>query len=368
MNVVKNKSNQNTTHVKHVMTLMPESCHGRKALITGITGQDGYYLSEFLIKKGYEVHGMIRRHSKKIEHIYSHNKLKLHFGDLSDTSSLTSIIFDVKPDEIYNLGAVSSVHMSYDMPEYTANINGMGILRILDAIRSVGLSNVTKVYQASSSELFGNTNEIPQKETTPFYPRSPYAVSKLFAFWTIVNYREAYGMHLTNGILFNHESPRRSPAFVSRKITRAVARISKGLQDKVILGNLDSRRDWGDARDYVRGIWMMMQLDHGDDFILATGETHTVREFVEAAFAYVSITIIWENNGINEKGRNSENNNIVIEVSEQFFRPIEAETIVGDSSKAKMYFGWEPTVRFNELVSDMMAADIAKLEAGHLID
>uniref|UniRef100_A0A6V2ZLW4 GDP-mannose 4,6-dehydratase n=1 Tax=Heterosigma akashiwo TaxID=2829 RepID=A0A6V2ZLW4_HETAK len=348
--------------------VMPDSCHGRVALITGITGQDGYYLAELLLEKGYEVHGMIRRPSNKIEHIYSNTRLRLHFGNLSDASSLTSLIFLIKPDEIYNLGAVSSVHISFQMPEYTADVDGMGTLRLLDAVRAVGRAEHTKIYQASSSELFGNSTITPQTETTPFHPRSPYGVAKLFAYWIVVNYREAYGMHLTNGILFNHESPRRNPSFVSRKITRGVARISKGLQEKLVLGNLDSRRDWGHARDYVRGMWMMMQIEHGDDFILATGDTHTVREFVEAAFAHVSVSLVWEGDGVNEKGLVRESRKVVVQVSEEFFRPTEVDVAVGDASKARRYFNWEPTIGFDELVADMMDADLARLESGNLID
>jgi len=258
--------------------------------------------------------------------------------------------------------------VSFEMPEYAAEVDGVGTLRLLDAVRSVGRADCTKVYQASTSELYGKVREIPQTETTPFYPRSPYAVAKQFAFWILVNYREAYGMHLTNGILFNHEGPRRGPTFVTRKITRAVARISKGLQEKLVLGNIDSKRDWGHARDYVRGMWMMMQLDHGDDFVLATNETHTVREFVEKAFAHVGISLAWEGEGVNEKGKDASTGKVLVEISERYFRPTEVDLLIGDPSKAKKHFGWEPEIKFEGLVTDMMEADLAKVEAGDLVN
>mmetsp|Transcript_30303 Transcript_30303/g.39963 ORF Transcript_30303/g.39963 Transcript_30303/m.39963 type:complete len:375 (-) Transcript_30303:278-1402(-) len=349
----------------------PDRCDGRVALVTGITGQDGSYLAEFLLDKGYEVHGIIRRSSSfntnRIEHLYSNNKLKLHYGDLSDASNLTSIITGCNPDEIYNLGAMSHVKVSFEMPEYAAEVDGVGTLRLLDAVRAVGRAHCTKIYQASTSELYGKVREIPQTEKTPFYPRSPYAVAKQFAFWIMVNYREAYGMHLTNGILFNHEGPRRGPTFVTRKITRAVARISKGLQDKLVLGNIDSKRDWGHARDYVRGMWMMMQMDHGDDFVLATNETHSVREFVEEAFKYVNIDITWEGEGVNEKGLDKDGK-VLVEINPKYFRPTEVDLLIGDPSKAKKHFGWEPEIKFEDLVIDMMKADLEKVEAGDLIN
>mmetsp|Transcript_15324 Transcript_15324/g.20216 ORF Transcript_15324/g.20216 Transcript_15324/m.20216 type:complete len:376 (-) Transcript_15324:487-1614(-) len=349
----------------------PERCDGRVALVTGITGQDGSYLAEFLLEKGYEVHGIIRRSSSfntnRIEHLYSNDKLKLHYGDLSDASNLTSIITGCKPDEIYNLGAMSHVKVSFEMPEYAAEVDGVGTLRLLDAVRSVGRAHLTKVYQASTSELYGKVQEIPQTEKTPFYPRSPYAVAKQFAFWIMVNYREAYNMHLTNGILFNHEGPRRGPTFVTRKITRAVARISKGLQDKLVLGNIDSKRDWGHAKDYVRGMWMMMQMDHGDDFVLATNETHSVREFVEKAFEYVNINITWQGEGVEEKGIDKDGK-VLVEIDEKYFRPTEVDLLIGDPSKAKKHFGWEPEIKFEDLVKDMMQADLEKVDAGDLVN
>jgi len=353
------------------LPVYPDRCDGRVALITGITGQDGSYLAEFLLEKGYAVHGIIRRSSSfntnRIEHLYSNKALTLHYGDLGDASNLTSIISNCKPDEIYNLGAMSHVKVSFEMPEYTAEVDGVGTLRLLDAVRSVGRAHCTKVYQASTSELYGKVREVPQTETTPFYPRSPYAVAKQFSFWIMVNYREAYGMFLTNGILFNHEGPRRGPTFVTRKITRAVARISKGLQEKVVLGNIDSKRDWGHAKDYVRGMWMMMQADVGDDFVLATNETHSVREFIEKAFEFVGIPITWQGEGVNEKGLGPAGQ-VLVEIAEKYFRPTEVDLLIGDPSKAKRVLGWEPAIKFEELVKEMMEADLQKVEAGDLIN
>merc|ERR1712183_930175 len=340
------------------------------ALITGITGQDGSYLTEFLLEKGYEVHGIVRRSSSfntgRIDHIYKDRhdtgvKLFLHYGDLCDATNLITIIAKVKPTEIYNLGAMSHVKVSFDMPEYTADCDGVGVLRMLDAIRSAGLTNEVKFYQASTSELYGKVQEVPQSETTPFYPRSPYAVAKQYAFWILVNYREAYGMHLTNGILFNHESPRRGKTFVTRKITTAVARIHLDLDKCLYLGNIDAKRDWGHARDYVEGMWMMMQQDTADDYVLATGETHTVREFVEKASAVVGTTIEWQGptGTVDEIG--------VDKIDPRFFRPTEVELLLGDPTKAKKHFGWVAKTSFSDLVKEMVEEDV-KMTKGTIPD
>ncbi len=338
----------------------------KKALITGITGQDGSYLAEFLLEKGYEVHGIIRRSSSfntgRIDHILkdSHEKdvkLFLHFGDLSDGSNIAQLLSKIKPDEVYNLGAQSHVRVSFDIPEYTADVDGIGTLRILDAIRDSGIK--TKFYQASSSELYGKVQETPQKETTPFYPRSPYGCAKLYAFWIAKNYRESYGIFACNGILFNHESPRRGETFVTRKITRGLVRIKKGLEEKLYLGNLDAKRDWGYAKDYVEGMWMMLQQDEPDDYILATGETHTVREFLEKAAKLLDFDIIWEGKGINEKGIDKKTGKTIIEIDEKYFRPAEVELLIGDATKAKEKLGWEPKVKFDELVKIMVKEDLA---------
>jgi GDPmannose 4,6-dehydratase len=342
------------------------------ALITGITGQDGSYLAEFLIDKGYIVHGVIRRSSSfntsRIDHIYrerpdTEGKLFLHYGDLSDSTNLMHIISKIKPNEVYNLGAMSHVAVSFEMSEYTAEVDGIGTLRLLNAIRSCGLTNYTKFYQASTSELFGKVQEIPQNENTPFYPRSPYGVAKQYAYWMCVNYREAYGMFAVNGILFNHESPRRGPTFVTRKITRAVAKIHRGLQQTLYLGNLHSKRDWGHARDYVEGMWQMLQVDTPEDFVLATNETHTVREFVEKAFAHIGITIKW----LGEPGTleeiavdDNDHSRVLVRVDPKYFRPTEVDLLIGDATKAKEKLGWVPKIRFEDLVKEMVDADLVE--------
>lgn len=338
------------------------------ALLTGITGQDGSYLSELLLSKGYEVHGIIRRASSfntgRIVHLYSDpyahkgGKFFLHYGDMTDSSCLVKIIGKVKPTEIYNLAAQSHVKVSFDLSEYTAEVDAVGTLRLLDAIRTCGLEHSTKFYQASTSELYGKVAEIPQTEKTPFYPRSPYAAAKLYAYWIVVNYREAYNMFACNGILFNHESPRRGETFVTRKITREVAKIHLGLSDCLILGNLDSKRDWGHAKDYVEAMWLMLQQETPEDFVIASGETHSVREFVEAAFQYIGKEIVWEGNGVNEIGKDKDSGNIRVRVNPKYFRPTEVDLLLGDASKAKAKFNWTPKVTFSELVKDMMEADI----------
>ena len=347
----------------------------KKAIITGITGQDGSYLAEFLLDKGYDVHGIIRRSSsfntQRIDHIYrdrheSAVNLTLHYGDLADSSNLMHIIYKVQPDEIYNLGAMSHVKVSFEMSEYTADVDGIGTLRLLNAVRSAGMEKKTRIYQASTSELYGKVQEIPQKETTPFYPRSPYGVAKQFAYWMLVNYREAYGMHLTNGILFNHESPRRGPTFVTRKITRAVARIHRGKQKVIYLGNLDSKRDWGHARDYVKGMWLMVQKDEPDDYVLSTGECHTVKEFVEKSFKYIGMDIVWSGKGVEEIGHLAgDPENVLVRVDPRYFRPTEVDLLVGDCSKAKKDLGWVPETSFEELVNDMMKCDIENVDSGN---
>jgi len=342
---------------------------GRKvALITGITGQDGSYLAEFLLDKGYTVHGIIRRSSTfntgRIAHLYddpkSHRqgKMILHYGDLIDGNCLVKIINTTKPTEIYNLGAQSHVKVSFDLAEYTAEVDGVGTLRLLDAIRTCGLSDRVRFYQASTSELYGKVQEVPQKETTPFYPRSPYGVAKLFAYWSVVNYREAYNMYACNGILFNHESPRRGETFVTRKVTRSVAKIHLGQMECFELGNLDSLRDWGHARDYVEGMWLMLQQEQPDDFVLATGHMHSVREFVEAAFKFIGMDIKWEGKGDSEVGREKTTGVARIKVNPKFYRPTEVEQLLGDPTKAKTKLGWSPKVAFEDLVKDMMESDI----------
>jgi len=338
----------------------------KTALVTGITGQDGSYLAELLLQKGYVVHGIKRRSSSfntgRIEHLYQdpHDpgaRLFLHYGDLTDGSNLIRIVQETQPDEIYNLAAQSHVQVSFETAEYTANADGLGTLRILEAIRILGREKTTRFYQASTSELFGNTPHWPQSETTPFYPRSPYAAAKLYAYWLVVNYREAYGIHASNGILFNHESPVRGETFVSRKITRAVAAIQLGLQDKVYLGNLDARRDWGHARDYVEGMWRMLQQEAPDDYVLATGEDHSVREFVEAAFGEVGVRIGWKGEGAAERGVDRRTDRVLVEIDPRYFRPTEVDRLVGDSSKARVRLGWRPTVDFPDLVREMVAED-----------
>jgi len=346
------------------------------ALITGITGQDGSYLLPFLHSKGYEVHGIIRRSSSfntgRIDHIYKDRhetgvKIFLHYGDLCDATNLITIISNVRPSEIYNLGAMSHVKVSFDMPEYTADCDGVGVLRMLDAVRACGMEKEIRFYQASTSELYGKVQEVPQSETTPFYPRSPYAVAKQYAFWILVNYREAYGMYLTNGILFNHESPRRGRTFVTRKITTSIAKIQAGELKTLYLGNIDSKRDWGHARDYVEGMWRILQQDKPDDYVLATGETHTVREFIEKAFAVIGITIKWKGpfGTVDEVGVDAEDeDNELVKIDPRYFRPTEVDLLLGDPSKAKKELGWTHTVTFDELVKEMVEEDVKMLKSG----
>lgn len=345
------------------------------ALITGITGQDGAYLAEFLLKKGYVVHGVKRRSSlfntDRIDHLYQDPHVKdarffLHFGDLTDATNLIRIIQQVQPDEIYNLAAMSHVAVSFDTPEYTANADGIGTLRILEAIRILGMEKKTRFYQASTSELYGLVQETPQKETTPFYPRSPYAVAKLYAYWITVNYREAYGIYACNGILFNHESPIRGETFVTRKITRALARIKLGLQDCLYLGNMDSLRDWGHAKDYVEMQWLMLQQDQAEDFVIATGVQYSVRDFVDAAAEELGIKVRWEGNGVDEKGYDAAGKCIVA-VDPRYFRPTEVETLLGDPSKAKAKLGWTPKITFHELVAEMVREDLKSAERDELV-
>jgi GDPmannose 4,6-dehydratase len=325
------------------------------ALITGITGQDGSYLAELLLEKGYEVHGIVRRSSlintHRIDHIY--DKLNLHYGDLSDSTSLIRIIQEVQPHEIYNLGAQSHVKVSFEVPEFTGQVDGLGTLRILEAVRLLGMEKKTKIYQASTSELFGLVQEIPQKETTPFYPRSPYGVAKIYGYWITKNYRESYGMYACTGILFNHESPRRGETFVTRKITIGLSRISSGLQECLYLGNLNAKRDWGHAKDFVRAMWLMLQQDEPDDFVIATGAQYSVREFVEQAAPYFGMNIEWRGEGLDEVGYDTNTDKIVIRVSPKYFRPAEVETLLGDATKAKEILGWEPEISFKQLVEDM---------------
>ena len=342
------------------------------ALITGITGQDGSYLAEFLIEKGYEVHGIIRRSSSfntgRIEHLYldewvrdMHKKrlVNLHYGDMTDSSSLIRIIQTVKPDEIYNLAAQSHVKVSFDVPEFTAETDAVGTLRLLEAVRILGLEKKTRIYQASTSELFGLVQEVPQKETTPFYPRSPYGVAKLYGYWITKNYRESYGMFAVNGILFNHESERRGETFVTRKITLAVARIAQGMQEKLYMGNIDSLRDWGYARDYVECMWLILQHPEPEDFVIATGEMHTVREFCTLAFAEAGIDIKWEGTGVEEKGIDKATDRVLVEVDPKYFRPAEVEQLLGDPTKARTLLGWNPTkTSFRELIRIMVEHDM----------
>ena len=348
------------------------------ALITGVTGQDGSYLAELLIEKGYEVHGIIRRSSsfntERIEHLYfeqwvrdmkQRRALNLHYGDLTDSSSLIRIIQQIQPDEIYNLAAQSHVKVSFDVPEYTAEVDATGTLRLLEAVRILGLEQHTRIYQASTSELYGLVQEIPQRETTPFYPRSPYGVAKLYSYWITKNYRESYGMFAVNGILFNHESERRGETFVTRKITLAAARIAQGMQDKLYLGNLDALRDWGYARDYVECMWLMLQHDQPEDFVIATGEQHSVREFTEKAFREAGIELRWEGSGIEERGIDQATGRVLVEVDPQYFRPAEVETLLGDPSKAKQLLGWNPQkTSFDELVRLMVTHDMDYVRKG----
>ncbi|MBC8206027.1 MAG: GDP-mannose 4,6-dehydratase [Kiritimatiellales bacterium] len=337
----------------------------KKALITGITGQDGSYLAELLLDKGYEVHGIIRRSSSfntdRIDHLYKDRhednvKMFLHYGDLTDSSNLNRIIEKVRPSEIYNLGAQSHVQVSFEVPEYSADVDAIGTLRLLDAIRETGID--CRFYQASTSELYGKVQEVPQTETTPFYPRSPYAVAKQYGFWIVKNYRESYGLHASNGILFNHESPRRGETFVTRKITMAVARISRGLQDCLYMGNIEALRDWGYAPDYVQMMWMMLQQDTPDDYVVATNEMHTVREFIEKSFGHAGIEIVWEGEGVDEVGKDQATGKIVVRMDERYYRPCEVEQLLGNPAKAKAQLGWEPTVKFEELVKIMTEGDL----------
>lgn len=343
----------------------------KKALITGVTGQDGAYLSELLLEKGYEVHGLKRRSSSfntgRIDHLhvdkYAGSDFHLHYSDMVDSSSLISLINDIQPDEIYNLAAQSHVKVSFEMPEYTANADGIGTLRLLEAIRLLKLEGKTKFYQASTSELYGKVNEVPQNENTPFYPRSPYGAAKLYAYWITVNYREGYGIFGSNGILFNHESPLRGETFVTRKITRAVAAIDLGLQDKLRLGNMDAKRDWGHARDYVEGMWRILQHDTPDDFVLATGEMHSVRDFCNIAFSHIGKTLRWEGTGVDEKGYDGDSDRVLIEVDPVYFRPTEVEQLLGDPTKAREKLGWTSTVSFVDLVEEMVTEDVALLKS-----
>jgi GDPmannose 4,6-dehydratase len=352
----------------------------KTALITGVTGQDGAYLSEFLLKKGYEVHGIKRRSSlfntDRIDHLYQdphveHQNFILHYGDMTDSTNLIRLIKEIQPDEIYNLAAMSHVAVSFEIPEYTGNADGLGTLRILDAVRLLGLEKKTRIYQASTSELYGKVQEVPQTETTPFYPRSPYAVAKMYAYWITVNYREAYDMFACNGILFNHESPIRGETFVTRKITRATARIALGLQDKMYLGNLDAKRDWGHAKDYVRMMWMILQADEPEDWVIATGKTTTVRDFVKMSFDTVGIELEFKGEGVEERGivkkcsdpeYQLEEGQEVLKVDPRYFRPTEVELLIGDASKAKEKLGWECQYELNDLVKEMMASDIELMQ------
>jgi len=346
---------------------MPDA-HGRKvALITGVTGQAGAYLTELLLSKGYVVHGLKRRSSSfntgRIEQFYQDpheedQRLILHYGDLTDSTNLIRIVQQVRPDEIYNLAAQSHVAVSFETPEYTANADAVGTLRLLEAIRILGLEKTTRFYQASTSELYGLVQEVPQSETTPFYPRSPYGVAKLYSYWIVVNYREAYGMHASNGILFNHESPLRGETFVTRKITRAVAAIKLGYEERLYLGNIDAKRDWGHAREYVRGMWMMLQQDEPDDYVLATGETTVVRDFVTEAFAQTGVTLRWEGEGVNERGLCAETARVYVEIDPRYFRPTEVDLLIGDPSKAKAKLGWTHETKWQQLCAEMVAADL----------
>jgi GDPmannose 4,6-dehydratase len=346
---------------------MSQVGNGKVALVTGVTGQDGAYLSELLLSKGYTVHGLKRRSSSfntgRIENLYQdpHEKDQrfiLHYGDMTDSTNLIRIVQQTQPDEIYNLAAQSHVAVSFETPEYTSNADGTGTLRLLEAIRILGLEKKTKFYQASTSELYGLVQEVPQNEKTPFYPRSPYAAAKLYSYWIVVNYREAYGIHASNGILFNHESPLRGETFVTRKITRAVAAIKQGFQEKLYLGNLDAKRDWGHAREYVRGMWLMLQQDEPDDYVLATGETTIVRDFVTKAFSETGVTINWSGEGVGEKGTCAETGKVLVEVDPRYFRPTEVELLIGDPSKAKDKLNWVHETKWEQLCAEMVAADM----------
>jgi GDPmannose 4,6-dehydratase len=347
----------------------------KKALITGVTGQDGSYLAEFLLEKGYEVHGIKRRSSsfntERVDHIYvdphaQDGRFRLHYGDLTDSTNLIRIMQDVQPDEIYNLAAQSHVAVSFEEPEYTANCDAVGTLRLLEAIRILGMEDKVRFYQASTSELYGKVVEIPQKETTPFYPRSPYAAAKCYAYWITVNYREAYNMYACNGILFNHESPRRGETFVTRKITRALARIKLELQDCLYLGNMDAKRDWGHAKDYVEMQWLMLQQDQPDDFVIATGKQFSVRQFVEIAAAELGMKVTWSGSGVDEVGTDQKGN-VIVRVDPRYFRPTEVETLLGDPTKAREKLGWEPRITFEDMVSEMVREDLKIAERDSLV-
>ncbi|VDN03955.1 unnamed protein product [Thelazia callipaeda] len=369
-------------HSNHLINAGPEmdvdKYAGRKvALITGISGQDGSYLAELLLSKGYEVHGIIRRSSSfntaRIEHLYSNpithqadSNFLLHYGDMTDSSCLIKIISQIQPTEVYHLAAQSHVKVSFDLPEYTAEVDAIGTLRLLDSIHACGLTNKVKFYQASTSELYGKVHEVPQKETTPFYPRSPYAVAKLYSYWIVVNYREAYNMFACNGILFNHESPRRGETFVTRKITRGVAKIAIGQQEVLVLGNLSSRRDWGHAKEYVEAMWRILQHDQPDDFVIATGRHCTVREFAELAFKEIGKTIIWEGEGVNEVGREKETGIVRVKVSSKYYRPTEVDLLVGDATKAKEKLHWEAKITLEELVKEMVASDLELMKSNSM--
>lgn len=348
----------------------------KKALITGITGQDGSYLAELLLEKGYEVHGMKRRASsfntQRIDHLYQdiHNtdsKFKLHYGDLTDSTNLIRLVQEIQPDEIYNLAAQSHVKVSFDEPEYTANADGIGTLRLLEAIRILGLEKKTKFYQASTSELFGLVQETPQRETTPFYPRSPYACAKLYAYWICVNYRESYNIFASNGILFNHEGPRRGETFVTRKITRAAVRIMLGMEEKLYLGNLDSKRDWGHAKDYVEGMWRILQQDKPEDFVLATGVTTKIRDFCNMAFKELGVELVWEGKGVDEKGIDAKTGKVLIEVDPRYFRPAEVDLLLGDSAKARQKLGWEPKYDLQMMVKEMIEEDLKEAQKAKVL-
>ena len=348
----------------------------KRALITGITGQDGAYLAEFLLSKGYEVHGIKRRASSfntaRIDHLYAdpHDeplRFRLHYGDLTDATNLIRIFQEVQPDEVYNLAAQSHVMVSFETPEYTANADALGTLRLLEAIRILGLKNKTRFYQASTSELYGKVQETPQTETTPFYPRSPYGVAKLYAYWITVNYREAYGLFACNGILFNHESPIRGETFITRKVTRALARIKLGLQERLYVGNLEARRDWGHARDYVRMMWMMLQQSEPDDYVIATGMQHSVRDLIERAATEVDLRLAWEGKGLKEKGVDQATGRPIVCIDPRYFRPAEVDTLLGDASKARRQLGWEPRISFEELIREMVLSDLREAEKDALI-
>lgn len=348
----------------------PIAAERKKALIFGVTGQDGSYLAEFLMEKNYEVHGVKRRSSsfntsrldRFYEDIHEARNFFLHYGDVTDTSNVLRLIQEIKPDEIYNLSAQSHVKVSFELPEYTADVNGIGVLRILEAVRALGMTHQVKIYQASTSELYGKAAAIPQSETTPFHPRSPYGVSKLYGYWATVNYRESYGMFACNGILFNHESPLRGETFVTRKITQAACRYKLGLQETLYLGNLDAKRDWGYAPDYVEAMWMILQQEHPDDYVIATGETHTVREFAEGVFKELEIPIKWEGSGADEVGIDSTNDRVVIRIDPRYFRPAEVDYLLGDPTKAKEKLGWTPKTHFQELIKIMVRADYKLIE------